>query len=280
MEDGLDAMIVVYDPNAGFVTGGGWIQSPPGAYGPDPALVGKANFGFVSKYLKGKSIPTGETEFQFKVADLNFHSVSYDWLVISGSKSQYKGWGTIKGTGDYGFMLTAIDGDLKGARQPDRFRIRITDRVTGALVYDNQLSAPDGDDPTTALGGGSIVIHSTSGGTGTLAALETPGASTPSPPTAYALFPNRPNPFQTTTTIGFDLPAAGRVSLVVFSVAGRVVSTLANEEWPAGRHELMWSGEGDDGVRAAAGVYFYRITVQPTRGGASFTSLRRTVFLR
>src|SRR6185503_2359643 len=42
-------MVVVYDPSAGFVTGGGTIQSPAGAYTADPSLTGKANFGFVSK---------------------------------------------------------------------------------------------------------------------------------------------------------------------------------------------------------------------------------------
>jgi beta propeller repeat protein len=62
--------LVVYDPTGGFVTGGGWIDSPEGAYVPNPSLTGKANFGFISKYKKGASEPTGQTEFQFRVADL------------------------------------------------------------------------------------------------------------------------------------------------------------------------------------------------------------------
>ena len=86
--------VVVYDPNGGFVTGGGWINSPPGAYRADPLLTGKANFGFVSKYKKGASVPEGETEFQFQAGNLNFHSDSYQWLVVAGdSKAQYKGTG-------------------------------------------------------------------------------------------------------------------------------------------------------------------------------------------
>ncbi|MBM4429340.1 MAG: PKD domain-containing protein, partial [Chloroflexi bacterium] len=48
--------IVVYNPEGGFVTGGGWIKSPAGAYVADASLVGKANFGFVSKYQKGATI--------------------------------------------------------------------------------------------------------------------------------------------------------------------------------------------------------------------------------
>jgi hypothetical protein len=145
--------VVIYDPDGGFVTGGGWIWSPLGAYTPVPTLTGKATFGFVSKYQKGANVPTGTTEFQFHVANMNFKSTSYDWLVIAGSKAQYKGTGTINGAGEYKFMLTAIDGS------PDKFRIKIWDKVTGEVIYDNQFDASDTDDPTTAIQGGSIVIH-------------------------------------------------------------------------------------------------------------------------
>jgi CubicO group peptidase (beta-lactamase class C family) len=143
---------VIYDPGGGFATGGGWIDSPEGAYAPDLTLVGKANFGFVSKYKKGANVPTGNTEFQFTVADLNFKSTSYDWLVIAGSKAKFKGDGTINGDGNYGFMLSAIDGD------DDTFRIKIWDNGD-VVVYDNQMEDAEDADATTTLGGGSIVIH-------------------------------------------------------------------------------------------------------------------------
>jgi hypothetical protein len=151
--------VVIYDPSAGFVTGGGWINSPPGAYVPNPSLTGKANFGFVSKYQNGAGVPTGNTEFQFKAGNLNFKSTSYEWMVISGGKkAQYKGFGTINGSGSYRFMLTAIDGDQPGGGGQDKFRIKIWSD-SGGLVYDNQMNDPDSNDPTTVLGGGSIVIH-------------------------------------------------------------------------------------------------------------------------
>jgi hypothetical protein len=142
---------VIYDPSAGFVTGGGWIDSPMGAYVPDQTLSGKANFGFVSKYKKGADTPTGTTEFQFQTADLNFHSDSYDWLVVTGSNyARFKGSGTINGEGDYKFMLWAGDGE------PDTFRIRIweedEDTAQEVDIYDNGFDQ--------AIDGGSIVIHS------------------------------------------------------------------------------------------------------------------------
>lgn len=145
--------VVIYDPNGGFVTGGGWINSPGGAYTADPSLTGKATFGFVSKYQKGANVPTGSTEFQFNVAGLNFKSTSYSWLVVAGKKAQYMGTGTINGAGEYGFMLAAIDGS------PDKFRIRIGDPSTGTTIYDNMIDSPFDSDPTTALAEGSIVIH-------------------------------------------------------------------------------------------------------------------------
>ncbi len=152
--------VVVYDPNGGFVTGGGFITSPAGAYVKDPAATGRANFGFNSKYQKGATTPSGQTEFQFKAGSLNFHSSTYEWLVVAGAKAQYKGVGTINGSGNYGFMLTAIDGQINGGGGSDKFRIKIWDKSNGdAVVYDNQMGGATDADPTMVIQGGSIVIH-------------------------------------------------------------------------------------------------------------------------
>jgi len=152
--------IVIYDPDGGFVTGGGWIDSPEGAYVADPSLTGTANFGFVSKYKKGATTPTGQTEFQFQAGDLNFHSSSYDWLVIANHKAIYKGTGTINGDGNYGFMLFAIDEKLTPSTDVDMFRIKIWDiNNNDAVVYDNEIGEDEDAPPTTPIIGGSIVIH-------------------------------------------------------------------------------------------------------------------------
>jgi len=149
--------VVVYDPEGGFVTGGGWIWSPASAYTPDPSLTGKANFGFVSKYKKGATVPTGETEFRFKAGNLNFHSDTYEWLVVAGANAKYKGVGTINGSGSFRFMITATDGNLLGGGVADGFRIKIWNE--SGVVYDNKMGEPDDSNATTELGGGSIVIH-------------------------------------------------------------------------------------------------------------------------
>lgn len=150
--ESLSYYVVVYDPSAGFVTGGGWIIAPPGSYPLNPTLTGKATFGFVSKYKKGQSYPTGNTEFQFHAAGMNFHSHTYEWLVIAGSLAKYKGTGTINGEGNYGFMITARDGQIGGGGGVDTFRIKIwVDGDETQVVFDNGAD--------TTLNGGQITIH-------------------------------------------------------------------------------------------------------------------------
>ena len=152
--------VVVYDPSAGFVTGGGWIDSPTGAYAADPMLAGKAGFGFVSKYQKGATTPTGQTQFRFHAGSLDFHSTAYQWLVIAGARAQYKGEGLLNGSAGYGFMLTANDGQVNGGGGVDRFRIKIWEQATGSVVYDNQMGDAEDAAASTAIQGGSIVVHS------------------------------------------------------------------------------------------------------------------------
>lgn len=152
--------LVVYDPNGGFVTGGGWITSPTGAYPADPTLTGKANFGFVSKYQKGQSAPNGHTEFQFHAGSFDFKSSAYQWLVIAGPKGQYKGQGSVNGVAGFGFMVTGWDGQAAGGGGTDKFRIKVWRTSDGVVVYDNQFGQLEDSNAATAIGGGSIVIHS------------------------------------------------------------------------------------------------------------------------
>ena len=89
-----------------------------------------------------------------------------------------------------------------------------------------------------------------------------------------ALLAGRPNPFRTTTSIHFRMPAAGAADLAVYDVAGRQVRQLVRAELPAGEHVTVWDGAGDDGRPAQAGVYFTRLAV----GGVAQS--RRVVFVK
>lgn len=168
-EDGASAKasysyVVVYDASAGFVTGGGWFNSPAGADPANPSATGKANLGFNAKYDKNSSTPDGQLEFQ--VGDLNFHSTSFDAgsLVISGAFASFSGTGTVNGSGSYHFWVEAYDCSLAAScpSGSDGFRIRITDPSNNnAVVYDN---VPGGGETLDAsnvmsIAHGNIVIH-------------------------------------------------------------------------------------------------------------------------
>jgi hypothetical protein len=145
--------------NGDLVTGSGWINSPAGAWPSNPALTGNASFDFLSKHEPGDALPTGWTRFQFSDANLSFCSACQQGLVVAEAKAHYQGSGSINARGDYGFMLTAVDGRQPGGGGVDKFRIKIWDKATGDIVYDNQMDASNTADPATAVGGGSIVIR-------------------------------------------------------------------------------------------------------------------------
>lgn len=69
-------------------------------------------------------------------------------------------------------------------------------------------------------------------------------------PMEYKLTQNYPNPFNPTTRIAYSLPVDGFVSLKVFNVLGKEVSTLVNENKKAGKYEIMF-----DGSKLASGIY-------------------------
>jgi hypothetical protein len=71
------------------------------------------------------------------------------------------------------------------------------------------------------------------------------------------LFQSRPNPFDQTTTICYNIPRAARVSLKVFDVQGRLVRTLVDGVQGAGLHPVIWNRTSNDGHTVADGVYFY-----------------------
>lgn len=86
----------------------------------------------------------------------------------------------------------------------------------------------------------------------------TGGASAPPAP-PVELEPNRPNPFNPTTTVLFRLAEKGRARVAVYDLGGRLVRELADRVFPAGPSALVWDGANGNGRDAASGVYFIRL---------------------
>jgi hypothetical protein len=75
-------------------------------------------------------------------------------------------------------------------------------------------------------------------------------------PTVHRLYQNSPNPFAAATRAAFDLPVEGRVTLEVFDLTGRKVRALADDWYPAGKHDISWDGRDAVGRSLAGGIYF------------------------
>jgi choice-of-anchor B domain-containing protein len=78
---------------------------------------------------------------------------------------------------------------------------------------------------------------------------------------SLSLAPPSPNPFRESTTISFELPNAGPVSVEVFDVRGRKVATpFRGERVAAGSHRVGWAGRDAQGRHVSPGVYFAKLT--------------------
>ncbi|NBC17995.1 MAG: T9SS type A sorting domain-containing protein [Bacteroidetes bacterium] len=96
-------------------------------------------------------------------------------------------------------------------------------------------------------------------------------------PEAFALDAAYPNPFNPQTTIGYVLPEAAEVRLVVYDVLGRQVAVLVEGVRPAGRHQVTF-----EATDLTTGVYLYRLDAgAPGSGpGQAFTQTRRMLLVK
>jgi hypothetical protein len=93
-------------------------------------------------------------------------------------------------------------------------------------------------------------------------------------PAVFALSQNYPNPFNPSTKISYQTPADGMVRLEVYDIMGRTVSSLVNEEKPAGHFTATF-----DGSNFTSGIYFYRLNVI-ARDGKSFSQSNKMILMK
>lgn len=81
-------------------------------------------------------------------------------------------------------------------------------------------------------------------------------------PDGFALYQNYPNPFNSSTKIGFSLPSRHQVKISIYDVNGRLVNALTEREFPAGYHEIHWTGLDETQKPVPSGVYFYELSTE------------------
>ncbi len=99
-------------------------------------------------------------------------------------------------------------------------------------------------------------------------------------PTGFDLAQNYPNPFNPSTTISYMLPADASVSLRVYDMLGREVSTIVNTTQSAGRYLATWDGMDNLRRAVSSGVYLYRLEAAPFDGTLPFVMAKKMVLTR
>ncbi len=141
--------------------------------------------------------------------------------------------------------LTGADGTVvfetgKTKNPVGEWCFEVTNVTHATLIYD-----PDSNDVTMACESGPVFGHGETASRQQQITL----------PSEFSVDAS-PNPFNPSTRIRLDLPSAAHVLLELFDVGGRRVAVLANRDYSAGSHAMIWNADGQ-----SSGIYFYRATV-------------------
>ncbi|MCK4511526.1 T9SS type A sorting domain-containing protein, partial [bacterium] len=93
-------------------------------------------------------------------------------------------------------------------------------------------------------------------------------------PEKAVVYGNFPNPFHPSTRIAFSIPTTTRVTVLVYSVDGRLVRTLTDDIYGSGRHVVPWNGKDAAGESVSDGVYFYKLVADGTELTGKMVLLR------
>jgi len=106
------------------------------------------------------------------------------------------------------------------------------------------------------------------------------GSSAGTLPKVFSLRQNYPNPFNPSTTIQYEIPEQDNeetkvlVRLNIYSIRGRLVRTLVDEEKKSGFHKVQWDGRDERGELVSSGIYLYRISA------GDYVSTRKMTILK
>ena len=130
--------VFVFDPDT-FVTGGGWVASPEGAWVDSPSTEGKGTFGFVARYDRSGEV-RGNLEFQLHKG-IRLHARSFDYLLVNDGIARFSGTGSVNGESGYDFEVVVTDERHSGSAE-DLFWITIAG--PSGIVYDGDAYPPKG----------------------------------------------------------------------------------------------------------------------------------------
>jgi hypothetical protein len=93
-------------------------------------------------------------------------------------------------------------------------------------------------------------------------------------PAIFTLKQNKPNPFDASTVIRFDVPRTSALSIKIYDAEGRLIKILTRGKTEPGRHAVTWAGVDSGGNPVGPGIYFIKMET------AGFTATRKLTLLR
>ncbi|MCK4352624.1 S8 family serine peptidase [candidate division WOR-3 bacterium] len=93
-------------------------------------------------------------------------------------------------------------------------------------------------------------------------------------PKTFALSQSYPNPFTQRTVIRYTCSCPCEVSLKIYDLTGRLVTTLVNERQQPGHYNVVWNGKNKRGEKVVCGLYFYRLEA------GSFVQTKKMLLIR
>ncbi|MCH8128168.1 M4 family metallopeptidase, partial [candidate division KSB1 bacterium] len=96
-------------------------------------------------------------------------------------------------------------------------------------------------------------------------------------PMAFILHQNYPNPFNPETLIRYELPVDVSVSLAVYDILGKRVTTLETGLKNAGQHQVLWDGRDEKERPVASGIYLFRLEAKSSQGQVTHLTKKMTL---
>jgi hypothetical protein len=131
------------------------------------------------------------------------------------------------------------------------------------------VGAPGNDDAGSDFGS-AYVNFSPSTPTGIDADIMSESA-----PAAFSLSTARPNPFNPSATLAYEVPEQTHITLTVYNLLGQEVVRLVDQVQAAGHYEAVWNGTNITGAGVSSGIYLYRIT-----SGSGYTETKWMTLLK
>jgi hypothetical protein len=229
-----------------------WLEKP---------LAGKrAKSGYLFTRRKQRAASSDST-VAFKVLVTEGVAVNYQWqrdgVDISGARSP--SFSMLLKDLQRSAKIRCIVESATGRDTTGEAFVQLTDQRAKTIA----THTPDGDAADSSRS-----TKSTSPNDGLAQAVDntTPGH--------YALDQNYPNPFNPTTNISFEIPDAAHVTVSVYDILGRLISTVQEGTLSQGKHAIQWDGTDDAGHQVAGGIYLFELSAP------DFRQVRKMLLLR